>query len=232
MPSASAVALAAQRNNKPCMAYVPTSTAHATLRALQKYGANVHIAGESDMESSRIALSKASTVNRTYVDLAGKHLLTGHAEATAGYATLGLVILQHLPLADKVFMAAGNALMFSAVSSVLQRLRQNVKLIAVRLADPTAGGMGVDVDANGHVGNVGGGGTPNGGVAEGQRGTANEGEWIRGRPRLWWSSNPSDGEYEMHFAYRMTSVLELRTSIAAYRAQLLFPRNSGPYQVR
>lgn len=179
MPSAPAVALAAQRNGKPCMAYVPRGTPQSVVRALQKAGANVHVAGDSDRESARIALSKAASVNRTYVDLAGKHLLTGYAEATAGYATLALEILQHLPHADKVFMAAGNALMFSGVSSILQRLGQNVKLIGVRVESPA----GVQDDCGVPTASS----VPDLVPGAGAEPPAEDG-WVCGRPQPEWSS--------------------------------------------
>ncbi len=150
MPSAPAVALAAQKNNKPCIAYVPENTPSSVVRFLEKNGANVNVAGRTNEESCRMARSKSTLINRTYMDLAGKTLLTGYAEATAGYATLALEILQNLPMVNKVFMAAGNALMFSGVSAILQRLGRDVKLIGVQLADPchseedTVGAMDVD----------------------------------------------------------------------------------------
>lgn len=197
MPSAPAVALAAQRNGKPCMAYVPRGTPQSVVRALQKAGANVHVAGDSDRESARIALSKAAAMSRTYVDLAGKHLLTGYAEASAGYATLALEILQHLPHADKVFLAAGNALMFSAVSSILQRLGQNVKLIGVRLESPAGAPGDACVDPTGTVPDL----------APAATEVSAEDGWVCGRPRPEWSSaaptemeNQDDGDWKAFVA--------------------------------
>lgn len=72
-------------------------------------------------------------MNRTYVDVAGPKLRAGCEDAVAGYATLALELLQQCPHADRVFIAGGNALLFSGVSAVLQRLGRGVKLIGVVL---------------------------------------------------------------------------------------------------
>lgn len=188
MPSAPSVALATQKSGKPCVAYVPKNTPAAVVRTLQKYGSIVNVAGETDNESCRAALNKGTSVNRTYVDLAGKHLLTGYAEATAGYATLALEILQQLPVADKVFMPAGNALMFSGVSAVLQRLGRSVKLIGVRVADALHASSSNEMRPTPMVTDMGENGQSLSNNARSLEESATQcyGEWVRGRLDTSW----------------------------------------------
>ena len=187
MPSAPAVALAALKNNKPCIAYVPQHTPASVIRFLEKNGATVNVAGRTDLESCRLARSRSTVVNRTYMDLAGKTLLTGYAEATAGYATLALEILQNLPMVNKVFMAAGNALMFSGVSAILQRLGRDVDLIGVQLIDecmPDDDLLDVDeVDSNELDDNVG--------AASG----SDEKKWTRGRAGGGWGDDGIEQDF-------------------------------------
>lgn len=127
------VSAAAQKFTKPCLVIVPIGTPKSLLRKIAAAEAKYEVGGDTDAEACAIAVAKAAEMNRTYVDLSGPKLLSGCADAVAGYATLALELLQQRPYTNKVFMTGGNALMFSGVSTVLQRLGRGVKLIGVVL---------------------------------------------------------------------------------------------------
>lgn len=125
------VAAAAQKFTKPCLCIVSNGTPSSVLRQLTSYEAKYEIAGDTDQEACALAAKKAVDLSRTYVDLTGPNLAPGCAEAVAGYATIALELLQQRPHTNRVFMSGGNALLFSGVSAVLQRLGRGVKLIGV-----------------------------------------------------------------------------------------------------
>lgn len=100
---------------------------------MAKFDAKFDVVGGTVEECVARAVVKATEMNRTYVDVAGPRLRPGCEDAVAGYATLALELLQQCPHANRVFVAAGNALLFSGLSAVLQRLGRGVKLIGVML---------------------------------------------------------------------------------------------------
>lgn len=129
--SALPTACAAAQHAKPCHVLLPASPPPALLRLLAAQDAKVEIASHP---LSEMACIRAAELNRSYVELATS-LVPGCAHAVAGYATLALELLQQCPHADRVFVAAGNALLFSGLSVVLQRLGRGVRLVGVLLQD-------------------------------------------------------------------------------------------------
>lgn len=121
------VAIAAQQHGKPCAALLKRNTSPARRRHFTAADAKLHFALDDGVQ---LAQTLAADQNRTLVDVAAD-LSAGVDHAVAGYATLGLEILQQCAHAHAIFVRAGNAPLFAALAAILHRLGQGVKLIAV-----------------------------------------------------------------------------------------------------
>lgn len=143
-PAALPVAVAAHKHAKPCLAVVAPPVPPVLQSRLALVEAKMHITLQASADLTAVAAAKAEEMNRTFVDLASAKLRPGTTDASAGYATLALELLQQQRHPDRIFINGGNALLFEGVATVLQRVGRGVKLIGVVLdpscdtADPNA----------------------------------------------------------------------------------------------
>ncbi|CAN8071719.1 unnamed protein product [Agarophyton chilense] len=121
------VAIAAQQHGKPCSVLVKKSPSIARRRQLTAAEAKVVYVPDDSIE---VVHALAAEQNRTLVEVAAD-LRGGVDHAIAGYATLGLEVLQQCAHSHAIFVRAGNAPLFAALAAVLHRLGRGVKLVAV-----------------------------------------------------------------------------------------------------
>ena len=130
---AQGVALSAKRLGCRAVIVMPTTTPAVKVDAVQRFGAEVVLTGDSFSDAYQHALA-----------LEKKHQLTfvhpfDDPDVIAGQGTIGMEILrQHPGHIDAVFVAIGGGGLIAGIAAYIKQLRPEVKIIGVQTVDSDA----------------------------------------------------------------------------------------------
>lgn len=130
---AQGVALSAKRLGCRAVIVMPTTTPALKVDAVQRFGAEVVLTGDSFSDAYQHALA-----------LEKKHQLTfvhpfDDPDVIAGQGTIGMEILrQHPGHIDAVFVAIGGGGLIAGIAAYIKQLRPEIKIIGVQTVDSDA----------------------------------------------------------------------------------------------
>ena len=130
---AQGVALSAKRLGCRAVIVMPTTTPAVKVDAVQRFGAEVVLTGDSFSDAYQHALT-----------LEKKHQLTfvhpfDDPDVIAGQGTIGMEILrQHPGKIDAVFVAIGGGGLIAGISAYIKQLRPDIRIIGVQTVDSDA----------------------------------------------------------------------------------------------
>ncbi|HPY72203.1 MAG TPA: threonine ammonia-lyase [Methanothrix sp.] len=124
---AQGVALAARAAGLPAMIVMPVWASMGKQEATKSYGAEVILAGDSLAESISIARGMAEE-GRTFI-----HPYDDR-DIIAGQGTVGLEVLEDLPVPDLVVVPVGGGGLISGIASAIKPLRPETRIIGVQAA--------------------------------------------------------------------------------------------------
>ncbi len=124
---AQGVALAARAAGLPAMIVMPVWASMGKQVATKSYGAGVILAGDSLAESISIARGMAEE-GRTFI-----HPYDDR-DIIAGQGTVGLEVLEDLPVPDLVVVPVGGGGLISGIASAIKPLRPETRIIGVQAA--------------------------------------------------------------------------------------------------
>lgn len=105
--------------------FIPAGTPVAKLEKIRRYGADLHIEGETYDESHALAKAYLSRTDKIYVDPASDEV------AVAGHGTIGLEILEDVPRVDSILVPVGGGGLITGVSLAAKAMHP-VKVIGVQ----------------------------------------------------------------------------------------------------
>lgn len=140
MPSALAVAKAAQKLRLPCNVILPMNSSDMLRDAIRSETVQVSYDGSTDEMSTRCARQTANRSGLWHIDVSSPAFVPfkGQADAIAGYATLALEIARQASQARYVYVAGGCALLFASLASVFNQLMPGVRLVGVVLVEDSS----------------------------------------------------------------------------------------------
>ncbi|MHC1723298.1 MAG: threonine ammonia-lyase [Aminipila sp.] len=125
---AQGVALAAQKNNIPCMICMPDGAPLSKVEATKQYGAEVCLVKNTYDDAYAKALEIQKEEGRTMI-----HPFDD-VDVIAGQGTIGLEILDQLSTADAVIVPVGGGGLLSGVAFAIKNLNPNCKVYGVQAA--------------------------------------------------------------------------------------------------
>lgn len=123
---AQGVALAAQKNNIPCLICMPDSAPISKIEATKSYGADIHLAQGSYDDAYDDALRLQKEKGYTFI-----HPFNDE-DVIAGQGTIGLEILDQLENIDAVVVPIGGGGLISGVAFAVKTLKPECKVYGVQ----------------------------------------------------------------------------------------------------
>lgn len=125
---AQGVALAAQKNNIPCVICMPDNAPISKVENTKSYGAEVKLVPGAYDEAAAYAAQLQKESNYTFI-----HPFDD-PDVIAGQGTIGLEVLEQLPDADVVLVPIGGGGLCSGVAYAIKHLNPNCKVYGVQVA--------------------------------------------------------------------------------------------------
>lgn len=125
---AQGVALAAQKNNIPCLICMPDSAPISKIEATKSYGADIHLAQGSYDDAYDDALRLQKEKGYTFI-----HPFNDE-DVIAGQGTIGFEILDQLENIDAVVVPIGGGGLISGVAFAIKTLKPECKVYGVQAA--------------------------------------------------------------------------------------------------
>ncbi len=125
---AQGVALAAQKNNIPCMIYMPDGAPISKVEATKSYGAEVCLYGDTYDDAYEEATKRQKLEGRTFI-----HPFDDE-DVIAGQGTVGLEILEQLKEVDAVVVPIGGGGLISGIAYAIKHLKPECQIIGVQAA--------------------------------------------------------------------------------------------------
>jgi threonine dehydratase len=122
------LAYAARAQAIPCQVFMPREAAVAKVAAVQAFGGEVILGGDSVDECVASALERASETGAVFV-----HPFDD-PDIILGQATLGLELLDHVPDLAAVVVPVGGGGLISGVAGVIKSVRPQVRVIGVQVS--------------------------------------------------------------------------------------------------
>ena len=122
---AQGVAYAASIRKIPCTIVMPVNASPAKIAATKSYNANVIQRGLDYDESWDITQEIASEKNMTIIPA------FDDPKIIAGQGTIGLEILEDLPIVDEIYVPIGGGGLVSGIAIAIKTKKPNVKIIGV-----------------------------------------------------------------------------------------------------
>jgi threonine dehydratase len=122
------LAYAARAQAIPCQVFMPRESAVAKVAAVQAFGGEVILGGDSVDECVASALERASETGAVFV-----HPFDD-PDIILGQATLGLELLDHVPDLAAVVVPVGGGGLISGVAGVIKSVRPQVRVIGVQVS--------------------------------------------------------------------------------------------------
>lgn len=129
---AQGVALAARMLGAAATVYMPVGASIAKLTATRAYGATVHLVGET-LEGS-LAAARAMSAETGAVLV---HPFD-HPDILRGQGTVGLEILEQVPDAATIVVAAGGGGLLSGIAIAAKDIRPDIRVVGVQAASAAA----------------------------------------------------------------------------------------------
>ncbi|CAB4803181.1 MAG: pyridoxal-phosphate dependent enzyme [Actinobacteria bacterium] len=123
---AQALAFAARHFGVPCQIFVPAGAPISKTEACRAYGAEVIEGGDSLSEAVAAARARAAQTGMTFCHPYDDPV------TVAGQATLGLELLEDIPLLRRVIVPLGGGGLAAGVAIAVKRARPEVKVIGVQ----------------------------------------------------------------------------------------------------
>ncbi len=123
---AQGVALAAQKNNIPCLICMPDNAPISKVEATKQYGAKVELVKGAYDDAYNRALEIQKETGMTFI-----HPFDDE-EVIAGQGTIGLEILEQLKNVDVVVVPIGGGGLISGVAYTIKTLKPSCKVIGVQ----------------------------------------------------------------------------------------------------
>ena len=125
---AQGVALAAQKNNIPCLICMPDSAPISKIEATKSYGADIHLAQGSYDDAYEDALSIQKEKGYTFI-----HPFNDE-DVIAGQGTIGFEILEQLEQIDAIVVPIGGGGLISGIAFAVKTLKPECKVYGVQAA--------------------------------------------------------------------------------------------------
>ncbi|MGI9184838.1 MAG: threonine ammonia-lyase [Solirubrobacteraceae bacterium] len=122
------LAYAARAQAIPCSVFMPREAAVAKVAAVQAFGGEVILGGDSVDECVAAALERAAETGAEFV-----HPFDD-PDIILGQATLGLELLDHVPDLAAVVVPVGGGGLISGVAGVIKSVRPQVRVIGVQVS--------------------------------------------------------------------------------------------------
>lgn len=129
---AQGVALASSLLGISSTVFMPLRAPLPKLAATRGYGANVHLYGAVLEETLAEAIAFSESTGAVFI-----HPFD-HVDVIAGQGTVGLEILEQVPGAKTVLVAAGGGGLVGGVASAVKALRPDVRVVGVQAEDAAA----------------------------------------------------------------------------------------------
>ncbi len=121
--------------------FVPKNTPRAKTEKIVYYGAELIIDGDTYDEAHRIGMSFVDKHQMVYIDAYDKDPLI-----YAGQGTVGLEILEQMPLMDSILIPIGGGGLITGIGTIAKAINPNIKIIGVQTEACPA--MKVSLDEN------------------------------------------------------------------------------------
>jgi threonine dehydratase len=129
---AQGVALAAQKLKISTLIIMPRTTPAIKIEAVQSLGAETELFGDSYSEAYEYALKRAAETQRVFIHAYDDPLVI------AGQGTIGLEILEQLPLVTHIFVPIGDGGLIAGIAQYVKALKPQVRIIGVEPEDSNA----------------------------------------------------------------------------------------------
>ena len=121
-----AVAYAGQKLGLPVKVVVPKTTPHVKIDGMKKYRANLVLFGDNYDEAEKRAKELARRDSCAYISPYDDELII------SGHGTVGLEIVEALPLVDIVVVPVGGGGLISGVSIAVKSIKQETEIVGVQ----------------------------------------------------------------------------------------------------
>lgn len=133
-----AASYAGQRWGVPVEVWIPATTPAPKVSKIRRYGADVHLVGETYDEAAAAAIDAANerTGGRGSAGGAGPIWVDPSADeiAVTGHGTIALEIIEDLPAVDTVLVPVGGGGLLAGVAATIKAMRPDVKVNGVQTA--------------------------------------------------------------------------------------------------
>jgi threonine dehydratase len=121
-----AASYAGQRWGVPVEVWVPATTPGPKVNMIRRYGANVHLVGETYDEAAEAARGRGE--GPVWIDPSSDEV------AVTGHGSIALEILEDLPGVDAILVPVGGGGLLAGVSATVKTLRGQVEMTGVQTA--------------------------------------------------------------------------------------------------
>jgi threonine dehydratase len=126
---AQGVALAASKLGISALIVMPRTTPAIKVEAVKALGAEIELAGDNYSEAADYCKSRIVDTGRVYVHPFDDQLVI------VGQGTVGMEVLDQLPVASHVFVPVGGGGLISGIAQFVKQLRPDIKVISVEPED-------------------------------------------------------------------------------------------------
>lgn len=129
---AQGVALAAKKMNVSALIIMPKTTPAIKIDAVQSYGAEVELFGDSYSDAAEYCKKRAQETSRTFI-----HPFDD-TDVIVGQGTIGREIIEQLPNVTHIFVPVGGGGLLAGIAQYVKQLKPEIRIIGVEPNDSNA----------------------------------------------------------------------------------------------